>query len=83
MNKHNFIHTLWFYKSVMEKHNYDNLKKEMIISFHCLQEKKGFLPLEKFTIAQMRYLSLEFPYNLAKDKKPPTASDILHCIYEF
>lgn len=42
MNKHNFIHTLWFYKSVMEKHNYDNLKKEMIISFHCLQEKKRF-----------------------------------------
>ena len=58
----------------MEKPNYDHLKTETIISFNCLQEKKGFLPLENFTIPQMRYLSLRFPYNLAKDKNPPTES---------
>lgn len=63
------IHTPEFHKPVMEKPNYDHLKTEMIISFNCLQENKGFHPLEKFTIPQMRYLSLQFPYNLAKDRK--------------
>lgn len=34
--------------------------------------KRGFLPLENFTMPQMRYLSLWFPYNLAKEKKKNT-----------
>lgn len=70
MNKHDFIHTLQFYKSVMEKPNYDNFKTKINANFLQLSvRKKGFLPLEKFTIPQMRYLSLEFPHNLATDKK--------------
>lgn len=61
----------------MEKPNYDNFKTKINANFLQLSvRKKGFLPLEKFTIPQMRYLSLEFPHNLAKDKKknPPTKS---------
>lgn len=54
----------------MEKPNYDHLKTKINANFLQLSaRKKGFLPLEKFTIPQMRYLSLEFPYNLAEDKK--------------
>lgn len=69
MNEHGFIHTPWFYRPVVEKVNYENLKTETIISCNCLQEKEVFFPLENFTMPQMRYLSLRFPYNLAKEKK--------------
>lgn len=57
----------------MEKPNYDNFKTKINANFLQLSvTKKGFLPLEKFTIPQMRYLSLECPHNLAKDKKKPS-----------
>lgn len=93
MNEHGFIHTPWFYRPVVEKVNYENLKTETIISCNCLQEKEVFFPLENFTMPQMRYLSLRFPYNLAKEKKkknkPPKTkrqrnlSNILHRTCDF